>query len=62
MRIGTVQVRVLKGLEVVKVNANSSAESAPSGIFQAFKSLPRSSCFWRGSADPLTGQHPIRYI
>ena len=37
-------------------------ESEPSGIFQAFKSLPRRSCFWRGSADPLTGQHPIRYI
>ena len=53
---------ILRGFKVVKINANSSAESVPSAIFQAFKSLPRSSCFWRGSAGPLTGQHPIRYI
>ena len=53
---------ILTLLKVVKINANSSAESVPSGIFQAFKSLPRRSCFGRGSADPLTGQYPIRYI
>ena len=39
---------ILTLLKVVKINANSSAESVPSGIFQAFKSLPRRSCFWRG--------------